>query len=134
MLRGSCSPITHVYYFLRLLFIRIETKGLKNLWKPCWRTENSLKKAHQKYEEEVKRCYFDLSDKKLIDDNYLTLYNSINFFRYYEERHSTNWTSIMKEMLPIFISPVVLNKSCYDSGEKNSQRPTSMLHGKRFQI
>ncbi len=38
------------------------------------------------YEEEVKRCFFDLSDKKQIDvqvDNYLTLDDSIkSIFRY----------------------------------------------------
>ncbi len=35
------------------------------------------------YEEEVKKRFFDLSDKKLIDvqeDNYLTLDDSINLF------------------------------------------------------
>jgi hypothetical protein len=43
------------------------------------------------YEEEVKRRFFDLSDKKLIDlqvDNYLTLDDSIkSISRYYEEQH-----------------------------------------------
>jgi hypothetical protein len=54
-----------------------------------------LKKTkQQKYEEEVKKCFFDLLDKKLIDvqvDNYLTVDDSIkSIFRYYEERHSTD--------------------------------------------
>ncbi len=47
------------------------------------------KTAQQMYEEEVKRRFFDLSDKKLIDvqvDNYLTLNDSIkSIFRYYKE-------------------------------------------------
>jgi hypothetical protein len=67
------------------------------------------------YEEEVKKCSFDLSDKKLIDvqeDNYLTLGNRIkSIFRYYEEEHSTDWKSMMRETSPICIPPAILNKS-----------------------
>jgi hypothetical protein len=89
--------------------------GLRNLWKPCWRTENSKKNAQQKYQEEVKKRFFDLLDKKLIDlqeDNYLTLDDSIkSIFRYYKEQHSMDWKSMMKETLPIFISLAILNKS-----------------------
>ncbi len=40
MLRGSSTPSTHVSYFLHLLFIRIQTIGLRSLWKPCRRKEN----------------------------------------------------------------------------------------------
>jgi hypothetical protein len=47
------------------------------------------------YEEEFKRRFFDLLDKRLIniqEDNYLTLDDSIkSIFRYYEEQHSTDW-------------------------------------------
>ncbi len=64
MLRGSSTPSTHVYYFLHLLFIRIQMIGLRNLWKTCWRTEKFLKKAAQQmYEEEVKSRFFDLLEK-----------------------------------------------------------------------
>ncbi len=46
------------------------------------------------YEEEVKRRFFDLSDKKQIDvqvDHYLTLDDSIkSIFRYYKS--NTAWT------------------------------------------
>ncbi len=75
-----------------------------------------LKKTkQQKYEEEVKKCFFDLLDKKLIDvqvDNYLTVDDSIkSIFRYYEERHSTDWKSMMRETSPMFLSPAILNKS-----------------------
>ncbi len=67
------------------------------------------------YEEEVKKCFFDLLDKKQIDvqvDNYLTLDDSIkSIFRYYKERHCTDWKSMMRETLPIFLSPAILNKS-----------------------
>jgi hypothetical protein len=73
------------------------------------------KTAQQMYEEEVKRCFFDLLDKKLIDvqvDNYLTLDNSIkSIFRYYEEQHCMDWKSMMRETSPIFLSPAILNKS-----------------------
>jgi hypothetical protein len=66
------------------------------------------------YEEEVKRHFFDLLDKKKIDvqvDYYLTLDNSIkSIFRYYEEQHCTDWKSMMRETLPIFLSPAFLNK------------------------
>ena len=58
------------------------------------------------YEEEVKRRFFDLSDKKQIDvqvDHYLTLDNSIkSIFRHYKEQHCTDWKSMMKEMLLYF--------------------------------
>jgi hypothetical protein len=67
------------------------------------------------YEEEVKRRFFDLSDKKQIDvqvDNYLTVDDSIkSIFRYYEEQHCTDWKSMMRETSPIFLSPAILNKS-----------------------
>jgi hypothetical protein len=53
------------------------------------------KTTQQMYEEEVRRRFFDLLDKKLInvqEDNYLTLDNSIkSIFKYYEEQHSTDW-------------------------------------------
>ncbi len=66
------------------------------------------------YEEEVKRCFFDLSDKKQIDvqvDHYLTLEDSIkSIFRYYKEQHCTDWKSMMRETLPIFLSPAILTK------------------------
>jgi hypothetical protein len=72
------------------------------------------KNAQQKYEEDVKRCFFDLSDKKLIVvqvDNYLTLDNSIkSIFRYYKERHCMDWKSMMRKTPLIFISPAI-NKS-----------------------
>ncbi len=59
------------------------------------------KKTQQMYEEEVKRRFFDLSDKKQIDiqvDHYLTLDDSIkSIFRYYEEQHCTDWKLMMKE-------------------------------------
>ncbi len=65
-------------------------------------------------EEEVKRCFFDLSDEKQIDiqvDHYLTLDDSIkSTFRYYEEQHCTDWKSMMRETLPIFLSPAIINK------------------------
>jgi hypothetical protein len=67
------------------------------------------------YEEEVKRRFFDLLDKKQIDvqvDHHLTLDNSIkSIFRYYEEQHCMDWKSIIRETLPIFLSPAILNKS-----------------------
>jgi hypothetical protein len=67
------------------------------------------------YEEEVKKCFFDLSDEMRIhvqEDNSLTLDNSIkSIFRYYKERHSTDWKSMMRENVPIFISLAILNKS-----------------------
>jgi hypothetical protein len=66
------------------------------------------------YEEEVKRRFFDLSDQKEIDvqvDHYLTLDDSIkSIFRYYKEQHCTDWKSMMREMLPIFLSMAILNK------------------------
>jgi hypothetical protein len=47
------------------------------------------KMAQQMYEEEVKKCFFDLLDEKRIEvqeDNYLTLDDSIkSIFRYYKE-------------------------------------------------
>jgi hypothetical protein len=62
--------------------------GLRNLWKPCWRTVLFLT-AQQMCEEEVNKLFFDLSDEKLIDvqeDNYLTLDDSVkSIFRYCEE-------------------------------------------------
>jgi hypothetical protein len=73
------------------------------------------KTAPQMYEEEVKKHFFDLSNKKLInvqEDNYLTLDDSIkSIFRLYKEQHSTEWKSMMRETLPVFISPAILNKS-----------------------
>ncbi len=73
------------------------------------------KTAQQMYEEEVKKRFFDLSNKKLIDgqeDNYLTLDNSIkSIYRYCKEQHSTDWKSIIRKTLPTFISPAILNKS-----------------------
>ncbi len=67
------------------------------------------------YEEEIKKCFFDLLVKKLIEvqeDNYLTLDDSIkSIFRYYKEQHSTDWKSMMTETLLIFLSPAILNKS-----------------------
>jgi hypothetical protein len=67
------------------------------------------------YEEEAKKSFFDLMDENLIDvqeDNYLILDNSIkSMFRYYKEQHSTDWKSMMRETLPIFIPPAILNKS-----------------------
>ncbi len=72
------------------------------------------KPVQQMYEEEVKRRFFDLSDKKQIDvqvDHYLTLDNSIkSIFRYYKEEHCTDWKSMMRETLPIFLSLAILNK------------------------
>ncbi len=47
------------------------------------------KTAQQMFEEEVKKCFFDLLDEKQIDnqvDHYLTLDDSIkSIFRYYKE-------------------------------------------------
>ncbi len=118
MLKGSSTPSKHVYYFLHLLFIQIQMIGLRNLWKPCWRTENSLKKPNNKCMKKRSKnasLIFHLSDKKLIDvqeDNYPTLDDSIkSIFRYYKEQNSTDWKSMMRETLPIFISPAILNKS-----------------------
>ncbi len=72
------------------------------------------KNAQQMYEVEVKRRFFDLSDKKQIDiqvDHYLTLDDSIkSIFRYYNEQHCKDWKSMMRETLPIFLSPAILNK------------------------
>jgi hypothetical protein len=66
------------------------------------------------YEEEVKRRFFDFSDERQIDiqvDHYLTLDKSIkSSFRYYEEQHCTDWKSMMRETLPIFLSLAILNK------------------------
>ncbi len=57
------------------------------------------------YEEEVKRRFFDLLDEKQIEvqvDNYLTLDDSIkSIFRYYEERHCTDWKSWMIQVKKI---------------------------------
>jgi hypothetical protein len=70
------------------------------------------KTTQQKYEEEVQRRFFDLSDEKLIDNIYLTFDDNIkSIFRYYEERHSTDWISMMRETSSIFLSPAILNKS-----------------------
>jgi hypothetical protein len=81
------------------------------------------KMAQQIDEEEVKKCFFDLLDKKLIDiqeDNYLTLDDSIkSIFRYYKERHSMDWKSMMREYcLYLYIrqSSITLD----DSGENES--------------
>ena len=67
------------------------------------------------YEDEVKKHFFDLLDKKLIDvqeDNYPTLDDSIkSIFRYYEEQLCMDWKSMMRETSPIFLSPAILNKS-----------------------
>ncbi len=66
------------------------------------------------YEEEVKRHFFDLSDKKQIDvqvDHYLTPDDSIkSICRYYKEQHCMDWKSMMRETLPIFLSLAMLNK------------------------
>jgi hypothetical protein len=73
-----------------------------------------IKTAQQMYEEEIKKRFFDLLVKKLIEvqeDNYLTLDGSIkSIFRYYKEQHSTDWKSMMTATLPIFLSPAILNK------------------------
>jgi hypothetical protein len=63
---------------------------IKKLMEAMLENRKFLKKtAQQKYEEEVKRRFFDLLDKKLIDvqvNNYQTLDNSIkSIFGYYEE-------------------------------------------------
>ncbi len=60
------------------------------------------------YEEEVKTRFFDLLDEKQIDvqvDHYIK-----TIFRYYKEQHRTDWKSMMRETLPIFLSPAILNK------------------------
>jgi hypothetical protein len=66
------------------------------------------------YEEEVKSCFFDLLDKKQIDiqvDHHLTHDDSIkSIFRYNKERHCTDWKSMMKETLPMFLPPAILNE------------------------
>jgi hypothetical protein len=33
------------------------------------------------------------------------------FFKYYKERHGTDWKSMMIETSPIFLSPTILNKT-----------------------
>jgi hypothetical protein len=66
------------------------------------------------YKEEVKSRFYDLSDEKQIDvqiDHFLTLDDSIkSILRYYKEQHCTEWKSMMREMLPKFLSPAILNK------------------------
>ncbi len=89
---------------------------IKKLMEAMLENRKFLKKtAQQMYEEEVKNSFFDLLDKKLIDkqeDNYLTLDDSIkSIFRYYKERHSTDWKSMTRRISPIFLSPAILNKS-----------------------
>ncbi len=68
---------------------------IKKIMEAMLEKRKLLKKtAQQMYKEEVKKCFFDLLDEKLIEvqeDNYLTLDNSIkSIFRYYKEQHSTD--------------------------------------------
>jgi hypothetical protein len=32
-------------------------------------------------------------------------------FKYFKELHGTDWISIMKETVPIFLSPAIVNKT-----------------------
>jgi hypothetical protein len=67
------------------------------------------------YEDEVKTHFFDLLDDKLIKEQvnkYLAFDNTIkSIVRHYEERHSMDWKSMMRETLPTFLSPAILNKT-----------------------
>ncbi len=76
MLRGSSTPSTHVYYSLHLLFMRIQTIGLRNLWKPCWRTENSLKKPHNKcMKKRSKGASLIFQTKSKLTYRYITIWH-----------------------------------------------------------
>jgi hypothetical protein len=70
--------------------------------------------TQQMYEEDVKKCFFDLLDKKQIDvqvDHHLTHDASIkSIFRYYKEQHCMDWKLMMRETLPIFLSLTILNE------------------------
>ncbi len=62
-----------------------------------------------KYEEEIKkRCsYMNISGEV----EKLRMHDSAKaVFKYYEERHGTDWKSMIIETSPIFLSPAVLNK------------------------
>jgi hypothetical protein len=89
------------------------------------------------YEEEVKSCFFDLSDKKQIDiqvDHHLTYDDSIkSIFRYYKEQHCRDWKSMMRETSPIFLSPAILNKFWMIQVRKIAEEKLQ-LHSKRLGV
>jgi hypothetical protein len=77
-IQKNAERFLHTHYACVLLPTLVvfmdPNKRIQKLMEAMLENRKFLKKnAQQKYEEEVKRCFFDLSDKKLIDDNYLTL-------------------------------------------------------------
>jgi hypothetical protein len=114
MLRDSSTPSTHVYYFLHLLFIWIQMIGLRDLWRPCWRTEKYWKKRTTNRWRRGQKCVFDLLEKKLIDvqeDNYLTLDDSIKFIFDITKSDTAQTGNQWWEKHCLYISPAILNKS-----------------------
>jgi hypothetical protein len=67
--------------------------------------------AHQIYEDEVKkRCFKSLTQAEV--DNLMIFGNNVkDFFRFYKELHDMNWRVVMRETLPIFLSPAILNET-----------------------
>jgi hypothetical protein len=78
-----------------------------------WNRKFLKNTAQQMHEKEVKKSFFDFLDNKLIEgqvDKQLALDNSIkSIFRHYKERHTMDWKSMMREILPTLVSPAILN-------------------------
>jgi hypothetical protein len=118
-IQKNAEKFQHTQYACVLLLTLVvhtdPNNRIKKLMEVMLENRKFLKKpAQQMYEEEVKSCFFDLLDDKQIDvqvDHHLTQDNSIKpIFRYYEEQHSMDRKSMMRETSPIFLSPAILNK------------------------
>jgi hypothetical protein len=66
--------------------------------------------AQKIYEEEIKTScsYMNISGEL---ENLRMLDSAKAIFKYHEERHGTDWKSMMIETSPIFLSPAILNKT-----------------------
>ncbi len=67
--------------------------------------------AQKIYEEEIKTCCSYMNTSGEVEK--LQMLDSAKaIFKYYKERHGSDWKSMMIETSPIFLSLAILDKTC----------------------
>jgi hypothetical protein len=67
--------------------------------------------AQQIYEDEVKKCCYESFTREGGENLIIFGKNVKEIYRSYKELHDIDWRAMMRETLPIFLLPAILNKT-----------------------